>query len=160
MKAAKAKSLKMIGSTDRIDFPDFGLEDIDCKIDTGASISALHCHSVRLVEKDGIQYVSFRLLDPKHEAYRKREFRISDFKERKVKSSFGALEFRFSIRTSIRVMGKLYKTEFTLTDRKRMKYPVLLGKRFLKNRFLVDVALKDQNYLLKMTPEIDLEHEG
>ncbi|MBI1316862.1 hypothetical protein GC167_08415 [bacterium] len=147
------RELKVIGSTDCLDFPDFGLENIDCKIDTGAGISALHCHSVRLVEKDGQQYVSFKLLDPKHPAYQKREFRSSDFKERKVKSSFGASEFRFSIRTRITVMGKTYKAEFTLTDRKRMKYPVLLGKRFLKNRFLVDVALKNQSFFLKNEAE-------
>jgi hypothetical protein len=143
-KTAKPKSI--IGTTDKIDFPLFEMEDIGCKIDTGARTSSLHCHKVHLVEKDGQRYVSFHLLDPKHKSYQKKEFRAYNFKEKKVKSSFGESEFRFSIFTVIRLFDKEFKAEFTLADRGKMRFPVLLGQRFLQGKFLVDVSLQNISF--------------
>ena len=42
--------------------------------------------------------------------------------------------------------GKKYKTVISLTDRSDMKYPMLIGRKFLSERFLVDVS---QEYLTK-----------
>lgn len=140
------RPLLVIGSTDRVDFPEFKLEDIPCKIDTGASISAIHCHHVKLVEENGITQVSFMLLDPSHEAYQQMVFKTTNFKERMIKNSFGSTECRYSIRTTIRLFGRTIRAEFTLSDRENMRYPVLLGKRLLKNRFLVDVSRDNLNF--------------
>ena len=143
----------IIGTTDKIYFPLFEMEDIDCKIDTGARTSSLHCHKVHLVEKDGQRYVSFHLLDPKHESYQKREFKSFTFKEKKVKSSFGESEFRFSIYTTIRLFDREFKVEFTLADRGKMRYPVLLGKRFLQGKCLVDVSLQNLSFNQKIAKQ-------
>jgi hypothetical protein len=42
--------------------------------------------------------------------------------------------------------GKKYKTIVSLTNRSDMKYPMLIGRKFLTDRFLVDVS---QEYLTK-----------
>jgi len=150
MKKNKA-SLKTIGSLDRVDFPLLSLADLPCKIDTGAETSAIHCHKVKLIEKDGEEIISFCLLDPKHPNYNGIEFRVKDFEEKKVKSSFGQSEFRYTIRTQVILFGEKITANFTLSDRERMKYPVLLGKSLLKKRFLVDVSQIDLSYKQKVS---------
>lgn len=141
---------RVIGRMDRVDLPQFDLTDLPCRIDTGAASSALHCHKVKLIEREGIEMISFHLLDPSHKDYEYQEFRTMDFKERSIKNSFGTSESRFVIKTRIELFGKKFKTEFTLSDRGKMTYPVLLGRRALYNRFLVDVTEKDLSYKEKM----------
>jgi hypothetical protein len=144
---AKAKKKLVIGTIDRIDLPFFELYELPCKIDTGADTSAIHCHYVKLIERDGVEEVCFRLLDPLHQAYNGKEFRTSEFKEKKVRSSSGFATYRYTIKTKVKLFRKTYPIYFTLADREQMRYPILLGRRFLKNRFTVDVAQRDLSYL-------------
>ncbi|MDC1067635.1 RimK/LysX family protein [Candidatus Kapabacteria bacterium] len=48
----------LIGRVDKADLPEFGFENIDCKIDTGADISSIHCSKVKLLEKDGVDQLN------------------------------------------------------------------------------------------------------
>ncbi len=141
---------RVIGRMDRVDLPQFELEDLPCRVDTGAASSALHCHKVKLIEREGIEMISFHLLDPSHPDYGYQEFRTMDFKERTIKNSFGNSESRFIVKTQVQLFGRRFKTEFSLSDRGKMTYPVLLGRRALYNRFIVDVAEKDLSYKEKM----------
>jgi len=136
----KVKEKKIIGTLDKVDFPEFELEEVACKIDTGAATSAIHCHQVKEVERNGEQFLSFRLLDPAHASYNHKQFLVKDFSLRKIRSSNGQLEERYVIKAIVIIFGKRIKADFTLADRVKMKYPVLLGKKLLKNRFLVDVS--------------------
>lgn len=149
MKEKKAEPL-LIGASDHIDLPEFGLYNLACRIDTGAATSAIHCHNVQLVEKMGLPAVSFMLLDPEHPSYQEKVFYSFDFKEKIIKNSFGQIEKRFSIKTVLLLFGRKFKTEITLADREAMKYPVLLGRKLLRKGFLVDVRLKDLSYRQKM----------
>lgn len=144
------KRLPLIGYTDRIDLPDFGLTDIPCKVDTGADTSAIHCERFRIVEKDGKEYITFRLLDKRFRDADRKTFRFSEFTEKKIRNSFGDTEYRYAIRTRIVLFGKTYHIMFTLSNRVSMKYPILLGKRFLKGKFVVDVAEQDLSYQKKL----------
>lgn len=141
-----AKKKKIIGATDRIDLPEFNLENVACKIDTGAATSTLHCRDVHLLEKDGTEYLCFRLYDPRFKIYDRQQYRFSQFRVRRVRSSNGLLDERYSIKTTINLYQRKIKTEFTLSFREKMKFPILLGKRFLRNRFLVDVSQNNLNY--------------
>jgi hypothetical protein len=71
------------------------------------------------------------------------------FTEKKVKSSFGDYEFRYQVKLRMTIFGKNYLTRFNLSNRKNMKYPVLLGRKFLNNRFIVDVSKQDLSHNLK-----------
>ncbi len=143
MKKKKLASLKIIGSLDHVDFPTLSLFDLPCKIDTGAETSAIHCHKVKLVERDGQEWISFYLLDPSHPNYNGIEYRVKDFTEKRIKNSFGQSEYRYTIQTEVIIFGEVITADFTLSDRENMKYPVLLGKKILKKRFLVDVNQTD-----------------
>ena len=135
--------MKVIGRRELIDLPEFGLQNIQAKIDTGAYGCAIHCHKMKVVEKEGKQVLQFQLLDPSHPEYEDKNYHTAHFREKKVKNSGGFVEERFVIQSTVRIFQKEYKTEFSLTNRKRMKHPVLIGRKFLRKKFLVDVSLKN-----------------
>ena len=80
------------------------------------------------------------MLDPEHEAYNNKIFELPISDVREVKSSNGLTESRYFVRARIQLNHRIIDTELSLTDRSEMKFPVLLGRKFLMNRFLVDVA--------------------
>lgn len=146
---AKKREKKVIGTVDTIDFVGLKLDDVPCKIDSGAQTSSLHCSKVRVIEKDGQEFLTFRVLDPSHEQYSKKKFVFDNFDERKIKNSFGSFEYRYVIRTKVRLFGQTLTCEFTLADRERMRYPVLIGKKLLKGRYIVDVSQRNLNAKFK-----------
>lgn len=136
------QSLKVIGRTELVDIPEWDLFELVAKIDTGAYTSSLHCHHIKPLEKKGKSFVRFKLLDPSHAIYNDKEFELPIYKTKKVKSSNGQIEERFIVETTIIVVGERLKAQFSLTDRSEMRYPILIGRRLLKGRFLVDVQRK------------------
>src|SRR5699024_4900525 len=93
-------------------------------------------------------WVSFYLLDPDHEAYSDQKIEVPLHDQREVKSSNGTKELRYFIKTDIEFFGKSYEIECSLADRSAMKYPLLIGRKFLKKRgFLVDVSNKNLSKL-------------
>ncbi len=149
MAIQRTRKLPVIGATDKVDLPEFGLENIPCKIDTGADTSAIHCDKVRIVEKDGKEYLTFKLLDKRFAHLERKMYRFSQFKEKLIRNSFGDTEYRYAIQTSIVLFGKAYPITFTLSNRGQMKYPILIGKRFLRKKFLVDVSRHELSFSTK-----------
>lgn len=136
------KNKLIIGRLDKADFPDLELFEIDVKIDTGAYTSSFHCHDIK-VENNKL---TCKFLDPEHPNYDNKEFVFKNFKDKKVKSSNGMVEHRYTIKTSILIFNQLHEIDLTLTNRENMKNPVLLGRKFLSKRFIVDVSRKNLSY--------------
>ena len=134
--------MKILGRSDRVDLPGLGLVDIHAKIDTGAYTSSLHCSSAKVVNGR----LEFVLLDEEHPEFTGMKFTFDEFDQREIKSSSGEAELRYVIKTTVRIHGKTYKTQFSLSDRDNMKFPILLGRRVLKRRFLIDVAQTDVSF--------------
>ena len=61
-----------------------------------------------------------------------------------MKSSTGQEQMRYFIKGSIKVGSRNLKTEFSLTERKGMKYPILLGRKLL-NKKLYESIEKELN---------------
>ncbi|KAA3652733.1 MAG: ATP-dependent zinc protease [Bacteroidetes bacterium] len=133
----------IVGRVEKVDFPELGILDIEAKIDTGAYSTAIHSHRIWVEEKDGVEYLNFEVLDPSDEKYVGLVIRTKNFFRKVVKSSNGRKEKRYIIKTVIQLGGKKRKTDVSLTDRGKMKYPVLIGRKVLKNGFLVDVSQKN-----------------
>jgi hypothetical protein len=135
-----AKTLRTIGRREYVQLPDLGLDHIEAKIDTGAYRSALHCHHIAIEMEDNKKYLSFVVLDNLHEAYTGQKIRHDQFIKKSIKNSSGDLEERYIIKTRIKLGKKIVNTTISLTDRADMKYPILLGRKFLKGKFLIDVS--------------------
>lgn len=131
-----------IGRVDRADFPLLKLLDIEVKIDTGAYTSSIHCKNVHVEE--GILKCNF--LDESHPNYHEKEFSFKSFDTRIVRSSNGISELRYRIKTQIVIFETTYDIFLTLSDREEMRYPVLLGRRFLSGKFLVDPKKANLSY--------------
>ena len=134
---------KIIGKREIVSILDLELFDLDVKIDTGADSNSLHCDDIYI---DDENFVHFTLLDKIHPAYHTKKIKMPLYKIKKVKSSNGTIQIRASIKVDILFFNKRYTTVISLTNRSDMKYPMLIGRKFLANRFLVDVS---QEYLTK-----------
>lgn len=132
--------MKTIGWKEKVDFPEFGIKNVDAKTDTGARTSVLHCSKIELVKRNRKNYVKFIPLSEGMAGYNEKEFTLSYHKERKVKSSFGLEENRFIVKTTVSLFGETHEIEISLRDRSSMEFPVLLGRSFIRRRFLVDVS--------------------
>lgn len=128
--------MKIIGRADKASFPELFIDKIDVKIDTGAYTSSIHCHEIKKVNN----LVEFKILDPSHPEYQDRVFKAKNFTEKDIKSSNGSSEVRYVIKTVISLFEEEFPIELSLTNRENMKFPVLLGRKFLNKRFIVDSA--------------------
>lgn len=143
----KTAELKIIGRVETVGFPELSLPHLEAKIDTGAYSTALHCHKIWLVEENGQSVLHFDLLDPDHTHYQEGIAKANTFKKKKVKSSNGRMEERYVIKTKIKIGKKQYRADVSLTDRRKMKYPVLIGRKLLNKKFMVDVS---KEHLIKL----------
>jgi len=140
---------KTIGRKDKVDFPQLGLKNIPIKMDTGAYTSAIHCRNIEIRAIDGNEVLFFTLLDPSHSQYDNKEYASKNFVERTMKNSFGTSEKRYVIDTSIELFGEKYPIDLSLSDRGEMKFPILIGRRFLMGKFIVDCSRYDLSFKRK-----------
>jgi hypothetical protein len=137
--------MKILGRSDRVDLPGLGLTDIHAKIDTGAYTCSLHCSRAQIVDGK----LEFVLLDEEHPEFTGMKFIFTKFKQREIKNSFGEAEMRFVIRTTVKIYNRIFRSEFSLSDRDKLRFPVLLGRKILRHRFLIDVTEKDLSFKSK-----------
>lgn len=127
--------MQIIGRKEIVALPELNLGEVVAKIDTGAYTSSIHC----IESKVEGEILNCLFVDENEE---KTRLSFDFFKIRLVKSSNGISEERFSVFTKIKIGDELFDIELTLSDRSEMRHPILLGRKFLKKRFLVDVAQK------------------
>lgn len=145
---------KLIGRKDKVDFPELLLNDIEVKIDTGAYTSSIHSREIEEVVIEGELSIRFILMDPAHADYNEKEFVTKNYTKKVIKNSFGTSEQRFAIRTEIKIFNETLPIELTLSERSEMKYPVLLGRKFLNKVFIVDTAKKNLSFKNKNKEKI------
>lgn len=133
---------KIIGRLDKANFPELNLKDISIKIDTGAYTSSIHYEDIE--EKEDGLHCTF--LDKEHPEYDHKPFVFKDYNKIRVKSSNGIAQSRYEIKSKIEIFGKVYKISLSLSNRKEMKHPVLLGRKFLNKKFIVDPELKNLSH--------------
>lgn len=134
--------MEILGRYDRVDLPQLGLQNIHAKVDTGAYTSSLHCHQARVVDN----VLEFILLDEEHPEFTGMKFYFKEFEERYIKNSFGEVERRFVIITTLKIFNEEIVTEFSLSNRGSLKFPILIGRKILRNRYLIDITKKNLSY--------------
>lgn len=133
-----SKPLITIGRAEQIRFPDFGDKKIPAKVDTGADMSSVWASDI-LEQDDHLSFVLFgngsayytgqRILLPK-----------GSYSVTRIANSFGVKELRYVVTLRIALKGRVVRASFSLADRSPKTYPILLGRRLLKGKFVVDVA--------------------
>lgn len=128
----------IIGWREWLAIPDLDVPAIKAKIDTGAATSSLHAFDLERYRRSGVDYVYFNIhpLQRSHDSVRSVEAEVLD--ERRVRSSNGQVEERPVIRMKVKLLTRIWKIDVTLSNRDEMGFRMLLGRRALRGRFLVD----------------------
>ncbi|WP_226271135.1 ATP-dependent zinc protease family protein [Hymenobacter pini] len=139
---------QIVGRRELVDFPDFQLWGVEAKVDTGAYTGAIHCSNIHVeTNAAGRSCLHVQLLDPSHSNFDGTPMRFEQFSLRDIRSSNGDVQERYVIRARIRLFGEDFETDFSLSDRSDMKYPVLIGRVLLRQaRLVVDVARRNLSY--------------
>ncbi len=130
---------KTIGSLEKISFPEFNMSNVVAKIDTGAYTGAIHCTHIKEEKTENGAILQFSPFDNKTIKTTEK------FKVKPVTSSNGKTEMRYFIDTEIVIDGEKYPIRLSLANRNGLKWPVLIGRRFLRmNNLLVDVKVRNK----------------
>ncbi len=123
--------MTIIGRKELIKIPIVSNDYMVAKIDTGAYSSSIHCDRVEANEL-GLDIV----MDDKTII----RLNAGEYKYKSVKSSNGIIEVRVTTKLNVVFNNKKYKTMFTFTNRDNMSSKILIGRKFLSKRYIVDVA--------------------
>ena len=146
-------NLSIIGSTEFIDISNS--KNIPAKIDTGADSSAVWTSNINM-EPDGT--LCFTLFGTKSPFYTGEQIKTTEYTARIIRSSNGIEQIRYRVTLPVTVAGQTFKTAFTLADRSRNRFPILIGRRAISGKFLVDVS-KSIRPPVKFTDSIRLNDE-
>jgi hypothetical protein len=139
----------IIGWREWLALPDLGIPAIKAKIDTGARTSALHTFGFEPIEKDGTLKVKFGV----HPLQRRKDievFCLADVvDQRRVTSSDGQSEKRYIIRTAVALGEFFWPIELSLTNRRSMRFRMLLGRAAISGLLLINPA---KSYLIGRRP--------
>jgi hypothetical protein len=134
------KKLPVIGWREWVQLPDLGIDKIKTKVDTGARTSALHAFALRTFEENGKTRIRFDIHPMQHNTDKIITCVADVIDRRVVTDSGGHSEERYVIETPITIAGQTWLIEITLTERENMLFRMLLGRRALRKRFVVNPA--------------------
>jgi ribosomal protein S6--L-glutamate ligase len=128
----------VLGWEEWVALPELGLPAIKAKVDTGARTPALHAGAIEPFGPASKPQVRF-LLQPNPEDPRLEvtcSARVID--RRSVTSSNGESELRYVISTALKIAGRSWPIEVTLSNRDQMAYRMLLGRSAIEADMVID----------------------
>ena len=134
---------ELIGCLEHVSLPLLKLQNIKAKIDTGADTSALHAKDIEYTFLDHQKYVNFTFT---HDDGQQHQLQALFLEERTVKSSSGEVTVRPIVKLLISIGAHEFETEFSLINRNKMNYRMLIGRNTLGHRFAV---VPSQSFLLQ-----------
>jgi hypothetical protein len=137
------KKKKIIGRLELINIPTLNLEKVAAKIDTGAYRGSIHASNIEVINQEGKEVLKFKVLDENHPEYKDKTYSFDNFKIHKFRGTKVDYHERYVVPIQIEIVGEKINVELSLTDRKDLRHPILLGRRALKKRFLIDVDQKN-----------------
>ena len=136
---AKKKSKKrIIGWREYVSLTELKVDNVIAKIDTGANLSSIHASEITISTKDKSKFVTFKIKKNKN-TLKKVTCELHGFK--KIRSSDGVVEKRPVVKTPMVLDGIRKNIELTLTDRKTMDYTMLIGRKALGRRWIVNPSI-------------------
>jgi hypothetical protein len=128
----------VIGWREWVQLPDLGVFETKAKVDTGADNSSLHAFNVERFQLDGVDYIRFEVHPKQRSKKPSIQCEAPLATERMVKNPGGRSELRPVIRTRVVVAGVTMDALVNLTSRDEMGFRMLLGRRTVRTKFVVD----------------------
>jgi hypothetical protein len=110
------------------------------RIDTGATTTSVGINSIQHFERDGAKWVKFEVKDRLNGDIV--EFERPLLRSVEIKSHGTESQIRPVVRMRIMIGPISDNIDVTLNNRDSFTFPVLIGRNFLDDRFLVDVSKK------------------
>ncbi len=132
------KLLQTIGWREWIALPDFGVQSIKAKIDTGARTSSLHAFDIERFRSRGEDRVRFTIHPEQRTKAKAQRVEALLLDKRSVRPSSGESEMRHVVEVTIELMGSRWPVELTLTRRDAMGFRMLLGRQALRGHVIID----------------------
>ncbi|MBL0956507.1 MAG: ATP-dependent zinc protease [Leptospira sp.] len=129
----------IVGRVEWVEFPNWKLK-LRARIDTGALSCSINAVNIERVVENGETFILFDTFVNEKPIRLKSKF----VKEAKVTSTSGVSEKRIMISEVIKIGKYKEETMINLNDRTNLNYPILIGRNFLRGKFLVDVSLSHQ----------------
>jgi hypothetical protein len=129
-----------LGWRERLALPQLGIDLLKAKLDTGARSSALHVDTLETFDRDGTTWLRFSLTLGRRQP-RTVECEAPASGRRVVIDTGGHGTERWFVRSDVQIAGERFAIDISLTDRRHMLFPMLLGRSALLGRFAVDPAL-------------------
>lgn len=120
--------------------PDVGIPWIKAKLDTGARTSSIHAYETSVFERDGIDWVRFRVRPWQESVDDEVVVECPVHDRRRVRSSSGHVQERFVVLMRIVLVEREVLAEVTLSDRDQMGFRMLIGREALRRGFDVSSA--------------------
>jgi hypothetical protein len=129
--------LPIIGINEKVSLPGLDRTDIPAKIDTGADGSAIWVSDLK-VTKNNI--LKFKLFGPSSPFYTGKIIKRTNFNVAIIRGGNGIQQIRYRTRFSVDLAGKRLRLLFSLADRSSHNFPIIIGRRAISGKFLVDVS--------------------
>lgn len=110
------------------------------RMDTGAETSSIDAQNLKPFERDGEKWISFDVINRKNGEIKHFEKPIKR-KTHIVRT--GEKEHRYVVLLDVKMGQELINAEFTLNDRTKFDYQVLIGRNIINGRFIIDPTLEN-----------------
>lgn len=127
----------IIGRTSKVSIPYDGIKNIPAKIDTGADASSIWATDINISDDGSLTFVLF---GEGSEYFSGKKHSTKSYSAAVIRSAHGTLQVRYRVELVVDIAGRRVRGRFTLADRSKNTYPILIGCRLLNNKFLVDVS--------------------
>lgn len=118
-------------------------QTIDAEMNTGVRNSLLYVKNSQIFERDGRDWVRFELAGPDAAELETAEFEAPVVRMTKIRLvADGQYDKRPTIKTNIRIGTHVEQAEFVLTPSVKIAAQAVLGRNFLRDIAVVDVARK------------------
>ena len=138
MPEKRLKTKPTIGWREWIAFPEFGIDGVKAKIDTGARTSSIHALHVKEFTRSGKAWVRFQVHPLQRDTKTTVDVEAELLEYRRVKSSTGHASMRPVVVTPVQIFDIQWDIEITLTSRDEMGFRMLLGREAVRGRFVID----------------------
>ena len=128
----------IVGSEEWCGLASLNIPAIKARVDSGARTSALHAVNIAPFTKNDEAWVRFEVHPLQHNGKTTVFCEAPIVDKRRVKSSSGASETRYVIKSALSIGDYSGEIELTLTNRDSMGYRMLLGRQAMTGKMLVD----------------------
>ena len=110
------------------------------RMDTGAETSSIDAQNIQTFERDGEKWISFDITNRKNN--QTQHFEKPIVRKTHIIRTTNE-EMRYVVYMNIKIGNEIIDTEFTLNDRSKFEYQVLIGRNIINGRFIIDPSTEN-----------------